>query len=451
MTRSRARPGNRPRARHLVAVAALVTLAVACSDDDPGDAEREEEPEFTPSTVDFATDDPEAPRGGDDPGIPDDIPEQVHATSMAPLAMDEVVVVEDHGNTLVGLAIVDPETGARRATIDSAVNVFSPFVYPLLAPPEEGPDVLAFESWWSRGPRGPVEFTLSYYGGDLRRVPEVRFPEEARPYSLPMSASVTDDGAWFGVWDSLLQGLRLVDVADRSQAGTLELQGCGPAVLPVREAAFATVCWPTGEVVEMAVDSDGVREVGRVAVLPEDVPITHEVPLAREADRAVVLTTLEEAYILDFSRGLPDRSPPAHDVLQDGLALDYSGHAITNDASLLALRYSSGALPSDASRSQGFGAVVTYQLNGFTEAWRLEADDLDYEPTSMTWAPDGSTLWVLGEGSDGSVLVGYDSDGAETSRADLELQGDWSTGFTTVVAPIGLPVEEEGGSGGGPQ
>ena len=437
-------------ARRLLVAAVLVAAAVACSDD--GDeAAPEEEPEFTPSTVDFVEDDPDAPLGGDDPGVPDDIPEQVHATSMEPLAPDEVVLVEDHGNTLVGLAVVDPETGERRATIDAAVNLSRPFVYPLLAPPEEGPDVLAFESWWSRGPRGGVEFTLSYYGGDLRRVPEVVLPEEARPTSLPVSANVSDDGAWFGVWDSLLPGLRLVDVADRSEAGTLELRDCGPAVLPVRETTFVTLCWPTGDVVELAVGSDGATEVARASLLPNEVPIGPEVPLARGADRAVVLTTQEEAYVLDMAQGLPDRPPRPRDVLQDGLALDASGHAITADGSLLALRYSAGVLPGGATRAEGFGAIVAYELDGFTEAWRLAADDLDYTPTSMTWAPDGSTLWVLGQGSGDGVLVGYDSEGAETSRADLELQGDWSIGFTTVVAPIGVPVEEEGGSGGGPQ
>jgi hypothetical protein len=400
----------KPRVASLAAALGSVVLAsslAACSGDSSPSASSS--PTFSPSYAGYTTPGADTALGASDEPIPTKIPEALHVGTIPPITADQVMLGEGTGWSTSAVVIVDPKTGKIVSTIGTASNDWDAIPTAFVGTNPWLPYVLGAEVWHTRGTRGKAEYTLSYYSGTLTDVPEIDLPDDTRMHARVGSKVVTSDGRYFVTWDDLLYGVRVVDLKEKKETGKLRIVGCGPFTWAVGHNIYS-ICENTKEIIQIGIDSKGVPKVtARKKLLPADVVSDREATFADQVNKAMWISPVGEAYVLDFSNGMPTTAvTSAGNVVTKGFTA--GTNRISPDGTRAVVSYQKGNLPEGSVRAEGFGKLVVYDTTGFKPVTTitpaiLGGDDV----TAISYNTAGTVMYVLASSGDKYKLVGFDA------------------------------------------
>ncbi len=424
---------SRARAAALAAPMVAVVLSTGCTgDDEPAGsaaaaAPAAGEPTFSPPP--YTTPGEGISLGANDQEIGDTIPEPLHVSEIPPVPADRMVTRESGAGGLEYVwDVVDPATGVVESRIATGPGIWDPVVHAFVTESSDEPAVLAAEVWRPRGNRGQADFVVSRYSGDLLDPQEIELPDTARVHSRDGSHAVTADREYFVTWDDGMYGLRVVDLEAGEQSGMLPLVGCGPFTWVVGHDVYS-VCEGSRELVRITIGEDGVPvEAGRAEVLPEDFVSNREASTAGAVDAGLLVGANGDAYLFDFSQGLPERpqTPLGNVGIDSGRFADT---AVNADATRIAVAYTDSAVHPHSARG---GDVVQVQLRdaaGLAPVATLTLESLGMSSLdSFAFDTAGTTLYVLGEGPevDGeapTLLKGFDA-ATGTEKSSVEITGN---------------------------
>ncbi|WP_194860770.1 hypothetical protein [Dietzia sp. SYD-A1] len=441
-----------PRLAGLSAATAAVLLLVGCSPGSDGGDDGEFDvangvattyefpnvPAVTapPANATLGDEDQELGEVGADPNIP-------YTAEVTPIGADWMIAAEWRDDETVWAAF-DPADGVVKTRITTGHGIWDDVVHLFTTDTPADPQAVAFEVWTPRGSRGQADYTVSTYSGNLLEPDEVLLPRHVRFHSREGSHTISGAGRFMTSWDDQLFGPRVVDLDRGVLSGEQQIIGCGPYTWPVGDKIYS-VCERSRELLELTIDDEGrISESGRSKVLPEGFTASREAHFADDVESGFLINEAGEAYLFDFSSGLPtDEVRPLGNVGRDGGRFYTNG--IRPDGEQFFVEYTDSDIHPHSANGGDVVRVRLFDVDGARETQNLDLEKLGLDSIdSVSYNLDGSVLYVLGtapgtaddEGEDLPTIVGVDpATGEVVSTATITGHAGGSDGVSGVRAP----------------
>lgn len=361
-----------------------------------------------PENAALGDEDQELGEVGADPNIP-------YTAEVIPIGGDWMIAAEPKDHETVWNAF-DPADGIVKTRITTGTAIWDDVVHLFTTDDASEPQAVAFEVWTPRGARGQADYTVSTYSGNLLEPEEVMLPRHVRFHSRQGSHTVSGEGRFLTSWDDQLFGPRVVDLDRGVLSGEQQVLGCGPYTWPVGDKIYS-VCENSRELIELTIDDEGrISESGRSEALPTGFTASREAHFADEIESGFLINEAGDAYLFDFSSGLPQSEvTPLGNVGRDEGRFYKTG--IRPDGEQFFVQYTDSEIHPHSANGGDVVRVRLFDTQDAAETRNLDLEFLGLDSIdSVSYNLDGTVLYVLGtapgtgdlDGEDVSTIVGVD-------------------------------------------